>query len=228
MVGDVVLPRFYPFYNYLEDELASRGATLVNTQHEWVSNIREWAPVLGELTPRTWTSIEEVLAFGFTGPFFVKGIDKSLKVDFNEFCYAADLDRLPVVLNNLKNALPVEQPLVIREFLPLTTYGVSPTSGMPIAHEFRVFVYDGRVLSEGFYWESVRKQNELSLVQAPEHEVSIQEVIDKVGQQCKFYALDIALTAQNEWVVIELNDGCLSGLSANNPDRLYEGLFQAL
>lgn len=226
--GDVVLPRFYPFYNYLVDELASKGAALANTQHDWVSDIRAWAPVLGELTPRTWTSIEDVVASGFTGPFFVKGIDKSLKVDFNEFCYAADLDRLPIVLENLKKALPVEQPLVIREFIPLTTYGISPVSGMPVAHEFRVFIYDGKILSDGFYWESVREKDKLTLVDAPSYGGFIQQVVDVVGERCKFYALDIALTAEGEWIVIELNDGCLSGLSANDPTRLYEGLFAAL
>lgn len=210
------------------DELAERGAVLANTEHDWVSDIRQWAPVLGDFTPKTWVSLDDVYSSGFEGPFFVKGIDKSLKVDFNEFCFAADLERLPVVLGNLKRALPVEQPLVIREFTPLTTYGVSPVTGMPIAHEFRVFVYDGEILSEGFYWESVRKQDNLSLVDAPSYEGFIASVVERVGEWCKFYALDIALTAEGEWIVIELNDGCLSGLSANDPDVLYSRLFNVL
>lgn len=226
--GDIIVPRFYPFYNYLVDEFAEKGAVLVSTQHDWVSDIRQWAPVLGVMSPRTWTSIEDVYSSGFTGPFFVKGIDKSLKLDFNEFCYAADLDRLPVVLDNLKNALPVEQPLVIREYVPLTTYGVSKKTGMPIAHEFRVFIYKGQVLSQGFYWESVRKKDDLTLVDSPSPVSFIQQVVEQVGDKCDFYALDIALTADGNWIVIELNDGCLSGLSANDPEVLYSNLFRSL
>ncbi len=226
--GDVIVPRFYPFYNYLVNEFADKGAVLANSQHDWVSDIRQWAPVLDGLTPKTWTSLDAVYDSGFTGPFFVKGIDKSLKVNFNEFCYASDLNRLPVVLDNLRNALPVEQPLVIREYTPLTTYGVSAKTGMPIAHEFRVFVYKGQVLSQGFYWETVRKKDQLSLVQAPSYDDFIDQVVDKVGDKCHFYALDIALTAEGNWIVIELNDGCLSGLSANNPDVLYSNLFKQL
>lgn len=226
--GDVIIPRFYPFYNYLGDEFADRGAVLIENNHDWVSDLRQWAPVLGEVTPQTWFSLDDALSSGFNGPFFVKGIDKSLKIDFNRFCYAADVDRLPVVLSNLREALPVEQPLVIREYKNLTTYGVSAKTGMPIAHEFRVFVYGNQILSEGFYWETVRKRDGLNLVDAPDYSEFVQQVMAKVAGRCQFYALDIALTAEGEWIVIELNDGCLSGLSANNPDVLYRNLFTAL
>lgn len=227
-LGDVVVPRFYPFYDYLEDEIREHGATLVRSNHGWVSDLRNWSELLSGLTPRTWTSLEEVHASGFKGPFFVKGVDKSMKSNFLEFCYAEDLERLPVVLDNLTNALFAEQQLVIREFIPLKTYGVSALSGMPIAHELRLFVYEGKVLSEGFYWEDSRLRRGFTVEEAPAYGELVAEVARRVEGFTGFYALDIALSETGEWLVIELNDGCLAGLSANSPEFLYGRLFDAL
>ena len=53
-------------------------------------------------------------------------------------------------------------------------------------------------------------------------------MITLVGDKVDFYAVDVALTSDGEWIVIELNDGCLSGLSANNPDVLYQKLAQVI
>lgn len=222
--GDVVLPRFYPFYNYLADELSERGAVLLNVQHDWVSDIREWFPVLGSLTPMTWNSVDEVIASGYDGSFFVKGIDKSMKVDFERFCFARDLESLPVTIANLVEALPVEQPIVIRAFERLASYGVSPVSGMPISHEFRCFVYNGVLLTSGFYWDAVRRQGDIDVVYPDPPMTFIEAAIAAVGDRVSFYSLDVALTERGEWIVIEVNDGVLSGLSANDPVMLYSQL----
>ncbi len=226
--GDLVLPRFYPFYNYLVDELAAVGATLISTQHDWSADIRQWAPTLGNLTPTTWDSIEEVQASGYKGPFFVKGIDKSLKIDFKRYCYAENLTQLPITLHNLKGALPIEQPLVIRKYEKLATYGVSPVSGMPIAHEFRCFIYNGQLLTTGFYWNGARKQGKIDVLLPDPPMEFINKAIAAVGENVSFYSLDVALTENGDWIVIEVNDGCLSGLSANNPVELYAKLYGAL
>lgn len=223
--GDIVLPRFYPFYNYLTDEFASIGATFISSQHDWAADIRQWAPALGNLTPTTWETLDAVKASGYAGPFFVKGIDKSLKIDFQRFCYAENLTQLPITLQNLKEALPIEQPLVIRKFEKLATYGISPNSGMPIAHEFRCFIYHGKFLTSGFYWEAERKQGNINCF-LPEPPMNfINKAIEAVGDNVSFYSLDVALTEKGNWIVIEVNDGCLSGLSANNPEELYKKLY---
>jgi hypothetical protein len=36
--------------------------------------------------------------------------------------------------------------------------------------------------------------------------------------------MDIAKTQSGEWIVIELNDGQMSGLSENDPNVLYKNL----
>ena len=49
----------------------------------------------------------------------------------------------------------------------------------------------------------------------------LEEVIEKVGKNINFYAVDIAETAEGKWIVVELNDGMMSGTSENNLDELY-------
>jgi hypothetical protein len=43
-----------------------------------------------------------------------------------------------------------------------------------------------------------------------------------------YYVIDVAKTESGEWIVVELNDGQMSGLSENNPDTLYGNLKQVL
>ena len=41
-------------------------------------------------------------------------------------------------------------------------------------------------------------------------------------------AIDVAQTESGEWIVVELNDGQMSGLSENNPEVLYKNLTTVL
>jgi len=227
---DIVLPRFYPFWNYLKDEFDQINVSIAAPygQHDWLADIRQWYPVVKSFTPRTWLSIADVIEDDATGPFFVKGIDKSLKHDFNKFCYAENLVELPKTLAALQDALPVEQPLVIREFKKLSSYGNNPVGGAPLAHEFRVFVYDGYIVSQGFYWQSLIAKEGITNFSVTPPQDFLQDVIDLVGDKAKFYSLDVALTDEGEWIVIELNDGFLSGLCDVDQDSHYMNLFALL
>ena len=52
----------------------------------------------------------------------------------------------------------------------------------------------------------------------------INKVIDLIGNAASYYAIDVAETQSGEWIVIEINDGQMSGLSQNDPDELYTNL----
>jgi len=56
----------------------------------------------------------------------------------------------------------------------------------------------------------------------------LQEVIDKVSSFVRFFVIDVARTAEGKWIVVELNDGQQSGLSAIKPDDLYKNLKDSL
>jgi glutathione synthase/RimK-type ligase-like ATP-grasp enzyme len=49
-----------------------------------------------------------------------------------------------------------------------------------------------------------------------------------VENAVSFYAIDVAETESGDWVVIEINDGQMSGLSCNSPKDLYFNLFRAI
>lgn len=54
----------------------------------------------------------------------------------------------------------------------------------------------------------------------------LQKVIDAVGKNSRFYAIDVAKTKSGKWIVIELNEGQMAGLSENNADLFYKKLRQ--
>lgn len=56
----------------------------------------------------------------------------------------------------------------------------------------------------------------------------LQEVINRVGNKSNFYTIDVGQTLQGDWIVIELNEGQQSGLSCNDPEKLYFNLHNSL
>lgn len=54
------------------------------------------------------------------------------------------------------------------------------------------------------------------------------KVIDIIKPNINFFVMDIAQKQNGEWIVIELNDGSWSGLSCNDPNKLYENLRDVL
>lgn len=49
-----------------------------------------------------------------------------------------------------------------------------------------------------------------------------------VSQNTNFYVVDIAETKFGEWIVIELNDGQMSGLSDIDAAWFYNALYEKL
>jgi hypothetical protein len=105
--------------------------------------------------------------------------------------------------------------------------------GLPVTREYRFFVYKDVILSGGFYWSS--HVDELSGEVNPD-EVPIEflnKIIDKIqntelSEPPNFYVLDVAKTQSGEWILVEVNDGSMSGLSENNPEVLYKNLQREL
>lgn len=234
--GDLVLCRFslMPFAEALEEEIKARGAQLVHSvnAHDFIADMREWYPLLGDLTPRTWfdDNVED------NGPFFVKGITNSIKSNWSS-CFASNLEDLARVMHEQsQNALMAAQPYAIRKFVPLVNYGKDPETGAPLTEEYRVFVFQGQILSSGFYWQSRIQEiteycakNNLAM---PDTDSVPQDVVESIanliGDRADYMVIDIGRTITGEWIVIELNDATMSGLSANDPWKLYANLRQAI
>lgn len=54
------------------------------------------------------------------------------------------------------------------------------------------------------------------------------EIAQIASQRTNFFVLDLAKTKAGKWILIEMNDGQMSGLSENNADELYANLAKAI
>jgi hypothetical protein len=216
-----------PFYEEQERDLALAGARLINTykQHRYVADLMNWYQDLQELTPRSWSDLSQV---SIEGPFVVKGETNSRKFQWDTHMFAKDKRTAAEIRVELQNdSLISSQGVIIREYVPLKTYGVG-IHGLPITKEFRFFVAYGQVLCGGYYWSShVADIPEVPCVaEVPRSFLS--EVVRRIGNRVNFYTVDVAQTEKGNWIVIELNDGQMSGLSENDPETLYYNLAKVV
>ena len=237
--GDLIIPRYcsLPFGRELEDDARQLGAQLINTfrEHQYLASIPEWYPDLSDVTPRTWFRLEDLPE---KGPFFLKGATNSKKEAWDTHCYAETrAEAVQVGLRIMDDGLLGQQQLCIREFVPLKPLGVG-FHGLPISLEYRFFCYQGETLSYGFYWSSHLEDLRESGVDVPSNPFTIDTGSDlsrllatvavRLTGKAAFYVVDVGLTRDGRWIVIELNDACMSGLSENSSEALYRRLSEVL
>lgn len=227
--GDLVIGRYsvLPFYKEQERDILLAKAKLINSyqQHYYIANLMEWYEDLKAFTPKSWNSLEHVPS---EGPFVLKGATNSRKHQWDTHMYAKNRRAAAEICVELQNdSLIGSQDIIIREYIPLKTY-MYGIHGLPITKEFRFFVAYGQILSGGYYWSShIEDLKEIpSASEVPR--AFLQKVIDIIGGKANFYTVDVAQTETGDWIVIELNDGQMAGLSENNPDELYDNLKKVI
>lgn len=224
--GELVIGRYsvLPFYRELEKDLSFVGARLINSysQHRFVADLQNYVPSLVDMTPKTWKWSDFPYLPDNTS-YVIKGETNSKKFLWNSHMFAANKAEAVAVYQNLQqDSYIATQDIYIREFIPLEGIGEANTSsGPPISLEFRFFVAYGKIISGGFYWDGF-VDNPPSPLMVPSQ--FLQAAIDKVKDNVNFFVIDVAKTKSGNWIVIELNDGQMSGLSANDPTKLYQSL----
>lgn len=214
-----------PFYEELEADLNNRNCRLVNSfdQHKWIANF-EYYEDLKEHTPESWTD-DDFYRCQHPGPFVLKGRTNSRKHQWDTHMFALTKRAASEMANELMNdPLIGPQGVIYRKFIPLVTFEVG-INGLPFTNEWRIFYYKGKRLSHGYYWTNA-SSSPASIKQAGLDFAD--EVAKKVAEHVNFFVLDVAETESGEWILIEVNDGCMSGLSANDPDILYKNLLEEL
>lgn len=226
--NDLVVPRYssLPFFEELEADVNYLGAKLITSyqQHNYVADLQNYVVDLKELTPLTWSDLQ---AIPDEGPFILKGTN-SRKGQWDKLMYAADKKAAIEVHGRLSDdSLIGRQNIYIRQFVPLHTYFIG-FGGLPITKEFRYFIFRGQILSGGFYWsshiEDIEKVPSIDEVPSSFLDEAIRRVKDKIDA----FALDVAQTADGNWIVVELNCSTMSGLSENDPNVFYKNLKSAL
>lgn len=232
--GDLVIGRYsvLPFYRELERDVGHLGGMLINStsEHNFIADVMEWAPILGEeLTPRTWDSLERLPDTGVS--FVVKGQTNSRKDRWDTHMFAGNKrDAVDVTLRLQEDGLIQSQRIYYRKYEKLRRY-FTAMNGLPVSDEYRFFLLDGEVLSAAFYWSS--HVSDLTVVPVPEekHYEIVRKAVAKLRAAetlPKFLVMDVATKYNGYPIIIELNDGQMSGLSENDPKQLYENLKHQL
>ncbi len=229
--GDLIVGRYsvLPYYRELVADLGVHQATLINDYraHRYVADLQNWYGDLEDVTPQTWFRVEDVPRFE-PGPFILKGETNSRKSNWRTHMFAFDHAAITAVLLRLLDDTFIggQQKIYVRKFEPMVTYGEG-ISGLPISKEFRFFVCDGVIIGQGFYWSEHVEE-----IQAPSPDEVPQAFLDKViaavGQNIRFWVMDVGQKLNGDWMVVELNDGQMSGLSCVNPHQLYANLREVL
>ena len=221
-----------PFYLELETDLAMVGSRLINTyeQHNYLADLQQWYEDLKDFTPKTWFHMEDVPEGEC--PYILKGETNSKKFLWDTHMYApTKKDAVQVMLRLMDDGLIGSQRIYIRKYVPLFRLATG-YHGLPITKEFRFFIYKNIILSGGFYWSSHSDDLEdlVGGIPSPSEvpDTFLREVMDRIRGKANFYALDVAQQENGEWIVVELNDGQMSGLSENDPNLLYSNLRDIL
>lgn len=210
--------------------LEKKGYRLTNVpgHHTFCNYFDHWYPHLEGLTPKSimvhdsnlWTVVDAALDFKneMKSALIIKDAVKSLKHDWYKACFipehANGIEMAKIIgtfLEAKTSHNDLKKPVVIRKFESLEPVGKHAKSGMPLSHEYRTYVYKGKVLLQTQYWE-VDYPKKLE----PDPKF-IETLIKEVGSKCgsKLFTIDTALKTDGQWTCIEIGDGQVSML----PDR---------
>lgn len=222
----LVIPRYcaLPFGNELELDVTTLGSRLINSfrQHCYVAELRNWYADFEGLTPQTWFRLHEANR-GYDGPYVLKGSTNSKKFSWRTHMFAQTFRDAGDVYGRLQeDGLISTQEIVVRKYVPLRNHGLMPT-GLPISHEFRCFFFKDQLISKAFYWAHEDVDAEDNVPKS-----FLEDVAKRAAPNVNFWVADVAQTEQGDWLVVELNDACMSGLSRNDPDVLFGNLKNAL
>jgi len=212
-------------YEALYEAAIERGGELVVDPHayEHALYVPEHHEAIRDLAaPTRWTygtdvdeAWEAACELG-DPPWLLKDHVKSAKEAWEEACFVppgadrAEFARVAEALVDLR-AERFERGFVIRKFLDLATSSAR-TQERRIPEEHRLFFWEGELVAHAAYHP----------VSDPLADVS---AFRPIGARIDspFFTADVAFLSEGGWIVVEINDGGVSGLPEHlDPRELYE------
>ncbi len=227
-VGNLVIGRYsvLPYYRELETDLKYQTCKLVNSheQHDWIAGFHYYDAV-EPYTFKTWDD-RAFPASNHHGPFVVKGKTNSKKHHWNKMMFAPTrADAIDIAGRLMEDPLIAQQGVIYREYVPLKTFEVG-LNGLPFTNEWRCFYLGKRRLAHGYYWTEAEDVESPSIDEAGL--AFADAVAEIVSQYVDFFVLDVGEKKDGGWVLIEINDAQMSGLSMIDPDVFYSALAEAV
>lgn len=217
-------------YSAIYDAALAKGIRLLNSpaEHQRAQEFDSAYLHLVGITPESiiLSALEEcdaaVQTLGL--PVFVKGAVQSRKARGWKACVAEtheELQRLVSALLTLENRSRGR--VVIRKLVQLR-YARMSAQGFPFGREYRVFVYDGKILEMGYYWEGDDPLKKLT--SSEENHVRALALDAWQRLQVPYLAVDIGQLQDGSWIVIETGDPQFSGVSTIPVLRLWNRIAQ--
>lgn len=215
-------------YRNLYLSLEEQGIILINTPEEYEKYhmLPGWYKDFPEETSETvWMSgnnMDDVLRLAGRlndGAYIVKDYVKSRKHEWHDACFIKnirDRDALQKVVGNFieRQGKDLVGGVVLRKYEQLRQIGFHEKSGMPLAEEYRVFIYAGRILVIDDYWEKK------SGTQITDKEYTwIESIANRV--KSNFVTVDLARKEDGTLVIMEFGDGQVSGLQQLKAEEFY-------
>lgn len=230
--NSLVIPRYglLPHYKEWVYDLEQISSKLINSyaQHLWIADLREWALEEGELfglTPKTYTSRWDKLP---EGSYVIKGCTNSMKQEWNTKMFAKRKEDVTKIISILSgDSIIKNQDIVVREYVPLKRLDEG-LNDLPITNEWRTFwIVIGQkpiMLSKGFYWQASHPEAEAEAEWNGDAFLLAEEGAKRIAERVNFFSIDLAQKDNGEWIIIEVNDGGMSGLCGCDPHEFYKNL----
>lgn len=204
-------------YRAIYDAARAKGITLPNApeQHRTAMEFDAFYPLLADLTPPSVIirSVEECAGAGASlgYPVFVKGVVQSRKARGWRACVADNQDELERLTANLLELDNRSRGRVIVRRLVRLRHSRTSGEGFPAGREFRYFLYQGRILASGYYWDG---EDPLATL-TPEETTTVSELAQRAAVRLgvPYVAIDVGQMENGAWTVIEAGDAQFTGHS---------------
>ena len=205
------------------------GYKLVNTpeQHTLASELEYWYPIIHKLTPKSkvynnFPSLKEFYN-DFKFPVFIKGNRQTAKHDLKLSVAKTESEFLKIKDAYKENNILHWQKVVIRDFIDLKPLNYTTEDKVQTSYEFRTFWWKNKLVGTGHYWSQYieytwSKEEEETALKVAHSAVKLLDI--------PFLAIDLALTINNEWIIIECNDAQESGYCGVNPMQLWRNIIR--
>jgi hypothetical protein len=224
--NSLIIGRYSVLPNYEEvyTDLQFSGSQLINSSymHNYIANFHYYKDIKN-ITFKSW-SLDEFIRANPQGKFVVKGLTNSHKWDWNKRMFAPSYERAIQLALDIRGDAWMAQEPIIRAYEPLKTFEIG-LNGLPFTNEYRFFFYRENLLCGGYYWSCADKIP----AGIPEAAQSLAiQAAKKLAKKVEFFAVDVAEKEDGSWIVVEVNDAQMAGLSECDPNQLYGRLKECL
>lgn len=216
-------------YRVEYEKLLSKGIRLIHTpeQHDKASDLRQWYPLLEGRTPQSKVYAEaptgETVAELFQFPVFVKGSRQTSRHQKSLSIANSPSEFDDIMVRYTSDPILSWQSVVVRDFVRLRLVEGNSQGKVDSSFEFRTFWWRNQLVGSGRYWWEGRKYqwsaNERS------EGLRLAEATAKLID-VPFLVIDLAMTIDGNWIVIECNDGQESGYAGVSPIALWQNVLE--